>query len=96
MPLYNQKTIGEAIGEFLKHFKLEEKLTETKISTSWEKVMGQHIAKYTKRVALRNKVLYVYLDSSALRNELSLARQKIVEMINKEAGKKVIDDVVFQ
>ena len=96
MPLSNQKSIGEAINEFLRHFKLEEKITETRIAASWEKVMGKHIAKYTRRIVLKNGVLYVYVESAVMRNELLMARQKIKDMINQETGKDVIEDVVVR
>lgn len=93
---FNQKSLGESIREFLKTYQLEEKLTETRITVSWEKVMGHHIAKYTQKVSLKKKVLYVDLTSSVMRNELILAREKIIKMINKEMGSQVVDDVVFR
>lgn len=92
----NQKSLGEAIREFLKHYHLEEKISETRIAASWEKVMGKHIAQFTKRVSLKKGVLYVYLSSSVMRSELSMAREKIIKMINKEAGQKVVEDIVFR
>lgn len=58
--------------------------------------MGHHIAKYTQKVSLKKKVLYVDLTSSVMRNELILAREKIIKMINKEMGSQVVDDVVFR
>ncbi len=96
MNTYNQKSLGESIRDFLKIYRLEEKLTETKITVSWERVMGHHIAKYTQKVTLKKKVLYVYLTSSVMRNELMLAREKIIKMINKEVGGEAVKDVVFR
>ena len=96
MNYYNQKSLGESIREFLKTYQLEEKLTETKITISWEKVMGHHIAIYTQKVRLKKKVLYVQLTSSVMRNELMLAREKIIKMINNELGSEVVEDVVFR
>ena len=46
----NQQTLGEAISEMLRVFGLQQKLDETKLITSWEKVMGKTIAKHTTRV----------------------------------------------
>lgn len=94
--MYNQKSIGEAIREFLKAHQLEEKITETRIFVSWEKVMGRNIARYTEKISLKNKVLTVYMNSSAMRNELTLARDKIIQMINKEAGEEVINTIYFR
>lgn len=96
MNVHNQKMLGEAIREFLRTYKLEEKITETRILSSWEKVMGPHIARYTVKISLKNQVLTVFLNSSVMRNELSLAREKIIGMINKEAGADVVKEVHFR
>ncbi|MDX9941778.1 MAG: DUF721 domain-containing protein [Bacteroidales bacterium] len=92
----NQQTLGEVIREFLKNFGLEEKVTETRISEVWEKVMGQGISKYTQRISLRNKTLTIYLTSPALRQELSYGKTKIIKMINDELGRAAIEDLAFR
>ena len=58
--------------------------------------MGGIIAKHTTGLYVKNKKLYVKLDSSVLRNELHMERTNITNMINKELGKKVIDEVVLR
>ncbi len=92
----NERTLGELIKEVLKHHRLEDKITETRIMSSWEKVMGAHIARYTDRVVIRGHVLTVYLRSSVLRNELAYAKSKIIRMINDELGEEIINKVVFR
>ena len=92
----NQQTLGEAIRQFLKSHHLEEKITETRITQSWEKIMGTNISRYTRHLVLKNTVLTVYLRSSVLRSELSYGKTKIVEMINKEVGENVVTDIIFQ
>ncbi len=92
----NEQTLGAAIREFLKNYRLEEKVTETRITASWEKVMGRNIACYTEKIVLKNNILTVYLRSSVLRNELSMAKTKIMDMLNKEAGQQVIKEIIFR
>ena len=92
----NEQSLGELIKHFLKSFQLEEKITETRIMTSWEKVMGGPIAHYTEKVILRRKVLTVHLTSSVLRNELSMAKTKIIKMINKELEQEAIEEIIFR
>ncbi len=91
-----QKSVGQVIKEVLSTYGLEEKLTETRIFSSWEKIMGGPIAAYTDRLYLRNGCLTVYLTSSALRNELEFAKSKIINMINDEIEKPVIKDLIFK
>lgn len=91
----NDQSLGDAIREFLQTYHLDEKLNETKLIKSWEKTVGIMIAKHTKGLRIRNKVLFVKLDSPALRNELSYSREKLINALNKEAEASVIEDIVF-
>jgi hypothetical protein len=54
------------------------------------------VAMHTKDLYIRNKVLFVRIDSPALRNELSYTREKIVKSLNNEVNAEVIEDVVFK
>lgn len=90
-----EKPLKSVIEEFLKTFRLEDKLGETRVLESWEKVVGAMVAKHTQRLSIRKKTLYVKLDSAALRNELIFAREKIVKALNKEAGMSIIEEIVL-
>lgn len=91
----NEQSLGDAIKAFLKEHRLEKKLDETRLIHSWEKIVGDMIARHTRSIYIRHKTLFVKLDSPALANELSYARNKIVKSLNKEIGKEVIEDVKF-
>jgi predicted nucleic acid-binding Zn ribbon protein len=62
---------------------------------SWEKVVGQMVAKNTSQLHIRKRVLFVKVNSAALRNELLFARQKIIQALNREAGGTIIDEIVL-
>lgn len=96
MSEHNQRTIKQAIGELLKSYQLDGKMAEVKLISSWEKIMGAMIAKHTTDIFIRNKHLFVKLDSAALRQELSYGKEKIVKLLNDAAGSRVIEQVVFQ
>ncbi len=91
----NERSLGEIIKEVLKHHRLEGKITETRIMSAWERVMGYNIARYTEKLTLKGPRLIVTLRSSVLRNELAYSREKIIKKINDELGEKAITDVVF-
>jgi predicted nucleic acid-binding Zn ribbon protein len=82
MSKHNQHTIKDAIEQLLKVYRLDDKLAESRLVAAWEDVMGKMIAKHTKEIVIRQQQLIVTLDSSALRNELALAKTKIVKMMN--------------
>jgi predicted nucleic acid-binding Zn ribbon protein len=91
----NEKPLKAAIEEFLDSFHLRDKLNETKVIQSWEKVVGQMVAKNTSQLHIRKRVLFVKVNSAALRNELLFARQKIIQALNREAGGTIIDEIVL-
>jgi predicted nucleic acid-binding Zn ribbon protein len=92
----NEYTLRSAIEEFLKTFRLEDKLNESGVIQSWEKVVGEMVARHTKKLSIRNKILFVSVDSSALRNELLFSKETIIASLNHEAGHPVIEDMVLR
>ncbi|MGA3014579.1 MAG: DUF721 domain-containing protein [Bacteroidales bacterium] len=92
----NDQSLGDAIREFLHSYHLEDKLNETKVIQSWGKVTGPLVEKHTHGLYIRNRVLFVKVESAALRQELSYSRSKIVAALNKEVKSEVIEDIVFR
>ena len=74
---------------------LETPLLQKRLIDSWPEVMGPAIASYTDQLYIRNQTLFVHLTSPALRFELSMQRQDIVNRLNAHAGSQVIADVRF-
>lgn len=95
MVISNDRPLKDVIHELIETYHLKNKLNETRLVTSWEKVTGKVIAKHTKSLYVKNRILYVKLDSAALRYELGFARQKIIDLLHQEAGERVIEDIVF-
>lgn len=85
----------DAIDAFLKTFSLEKQYNETYIPAYWEKIMGKAIASRTNQLYVRGNTLYLKLDSAPLRNELFMAKTKLIDLLNKEIGEKIIEEVVF-
>jgi len=92
----NQQPLKEAIDQFLNIYRLDKKLMEINIVSSWEKLMGKAIANHTKEIYIKNKILYLHLDSAALREELSYGKEKIISLLNTEAGQKTVESIVFK
>lgn len=92
----NELTLGDAIKAMIKNYRLKDKLTEVGLINSWEKVVGKMIANHTQKLYVKNRSLYIKLDSAALTNELKYSKEKIVKALNKEVGDNVIDEIVFR
>ena len=96
MSKQNEHSLNEAIEHLLKTYKLDDRIAERRIVSSWESVMGAMIAKHTTDIYIHHQQLFVTLDSSALRNELSLAKSKIVKMLNEAVGRNVINEIILK
>ncbi len=91
----NNQTIKEVIEELIAAYRIGDKLNETKVIGLWDQVVGKMIARETTHLYIKNKILYVKLNSPALRQELGYARTKLLKMLNKAAGTEVISDIAF-
>ena len=91
----NEILLKDALAAFLKDNNLESKLQETRVINAWEEVVGKLIARHTDQMQIKDRVLYIKVDSAALREELSYQRSKLVKNLNKAADVEAIDDIRF-
>ena len=92
----NEQSLKNSIGDFLKTSNLSGKLAEQKVIDGWEMIMGKMIAKYTRQISIYDKKLFLQIDSAPLKQELFYSREKIIKMMNEEAGEEVIKEVVIR
>ena len=88
-------SIGESIKRFFEANHTKQKFDETQLIVSWEKVLGKTIAKNTKKIFIKNKVLFVELRSAALKHELNASKDKIKQLFRNEFGADIIDEIVI-
>ena len=55
--------------------------------------MGPSVTKYTVKIEVEKRILFVKLSNAALKQKLSYAREKIKKMLNDEVGEQVLLDV---
>jgi hypothetical protein len=93
----NTKTIPlkDAFESFLKVYNLKSKFNESYLVTYWEKIMGASIAQRTEKIYIKNGILYLRISSAPLRQELVLAKTKLISLLNAEIGEEIIKEVVF-
>ncbi len=91
----NDQTLGEVIQELIAQYKLEGKLNSIEVINSWQEVVGKMIFQHTRNLYVKNRTLFVTLDSAALKNELSFAKTKIINALNEKVGTDSIKEIVF-
>ncbi|HEY9489469.1 MAG TPA: DUF721 domain-containing protein [Chryseosolibacter sp.] len=88
------QTMGEAIRGLLNSYRLTGKYDEASLIGSWERLAGKPIAKRTKKIYIRDRVLFVELDSPSMRHDFSLHKGQVLELFKKEFGAGVITDII--
>ena len=91
----NETPLSEVIDKLLRAYRLDGKMKELDVIEAWPEMMGIAVANRTKEITIRNKVLYLTMDSSVMRDELSYGKQIIIQRINDKAGFEMITDVWF-
>jgi len=91
----NTVGIKQAFNDMLDDYKIDSKYKATIIKKLWLSIMGKTIASRTGKITLYNKKLKVKIESAPLKNELNLSKSKVLEILEKELGKGVIENIVF-
>ncbi|MFN3800940.1 DUF721 domain-containing protein [Belliella pelovolcani] len=87
--------LQEAFEELLKAYRLKDKYDERMLIQAWPEMMGKTVASRTTSVYIKEKKLFVKVTSGAIKNEMSMNRSKIIEIIEQKFEKGVITDIVF-
>ena len=92
----NTQKIDDVIQEYLKALKIDDKLKEVKLIKSWDEVVGKTIARSTNEIFIKNRKLFVKLNSSVIRNELFMLREGLKKALNDKVGEEVIDEIILK
>lgn len=87
--------ISQAIQELLKTQHLKPKFDEASVVVSWERLVGKSIARRTRRLYIRDKVLFVELLSPSLKQDLGYHKTQMLEVLRKEFGESVVSEIVL-
>jgi predicted nucleic acid-binding Zn ribbon protein len=88
------QSVGDAIRNMLNSYQLTTRFDEAMLIDSWERIAGRPIARRTKKLYIRNKVLFVEFDSPTMRHDFSLYRNQVLELFRKEFGPGIITEIV--
>ena len=88
--------LGDAINQLFKQEKLDIKISQFTVKNSWKEIAGEMIAKNTTEIFFKDKIIFVSLDSAALKHELSFRKEELVQNINKFCGYRLIEEIVIR
>lgn len=88
-------SMKEAIKQMLKVYRLDRKFDETALLAAWPELIGSAIANRTTQLYIRDKKLYVKVESAVIKHELMLMRTQILGRMNEHVGKVVVEELVL-
>ena len=96
MKRVNTQSIGTVLDSFFEQNPtLSVKLAEMRLINSWRTVLGPSISRFTDKLFIKKRTLYVRITSSVLKSELMMCREELIKKLNNEAGREVIDSIVI-
>lgn len=93
---YNhQQNIEELIRIFLRQNGLEKAYLEFQVLECWKNYMGPVINARTTELFIRDKIIFIKLASAPLKQELAMAKSKILAHLKTEVPDAPIEDIRF-
>ncbi len=91
-----EKQLKEVLAEMLKHYRLKGKYHQAQIRRHWAELMGPVIDRYTTNLQLHRRKLIVEVSSAPLRQELSMSRERILQLINEAIGEDYVREILIR
>ena len=89
----NDMPIKDVLRKYIKQNKITPGYYNAKLQQIWQEKMGESINSHTLSLTLSKDQLYIKLDSAPLKNEFSLGKKKLIDLLNKELGSEIIKKV---
>lgn len=89
------KSLSDLLQTVLRKEGFETPLLQRRLVASWDAVVGSTISRYTSDKFIKNQTLFVKINNPALRQDLSMMRQKLVQRLNSQVGSFIISDIKF-
>lgn len=88
-------SIQNAVSDLLDLYQLKGKFKEMNIMDVWHKLLGDTVASRTNRLFIRDRKMYVKLESASLKNELMMIKSRVLKDLNEQVGEQIIDELIF-
>lgn len=89
------ESVGDVLRKFLRQEGIETPLNQFRAIQMWNELLGPGIAPYTGKVYIKNQSLYVEIKSPALKGNLMMERERLIQRLNEAVGAQVINRIIF-
>ena len=88
--------MGDLLEEFFARPYVAAKVAEGRLPDTWREVVGDAVANLTTELRLENRILYVRLQSSVVRQELFYQREVLRDRINEVSKVRLVNAVIVK
>lgn len=88
-------SLSDALGEFVDKNKLQKGIDKVDVSRAWFG-LNPAFKTYTSSLRFDRDTLFINLNSSVFREELSYGKDKILKRLNEALGREVVKKVVLR
>lgn len=89
-------TLKDVLQDMIHEMRIGNKMDEMKVRKHWHELMGSYITNHTTRIFYKQGKLFVYLESSVLKQELFMAREKIITSMNQRLEENLIRELIIR
>lgn len=89
----NSTPLKPLIDKLLRAYGYQDQLDEIAIVEAYDEIVGPVFSKHTTNIYFKKKTLFIKLDSSTLKQELSYAKEAIKEKLNQTVGRRIVEQI---
>ncbi|MEM6297129.1 MAG: DUF721 domain-containing protein [Bacteroidota bacterium] len=87
--------LREVMEKLLKHYRLGQHYNEARLKAAWEKLMGEFVSTRTESLRVKDKTLFLGMNSAPLRHEILLSKSEVIGRLNEYMGFEMIEEIVI-
>lgn len=91
----NTSTVKNAVSDLLDFYKLKGKFNQMSTMDAWKQVMGESVARRTSKLFMREKTMFIKVESASLKNELMMVKSRIIQELNQVTGEGIVEELIF-
>lgn len=96
MSYSNEHHISDLLSQLYRQNNLASVVDVYQVRAAYNQVVGELIARLTQSLRFESGHLYVRLLSAALRQEMTMRKQGLIDKINQTLDRPVVQDIIFQ
>lgn len=96
MAYTNEHHISDLLAQLYRKNNLSSVVDIYQVRSAYNQVVGELISRLTQSLRFESGHLYVRILSAALRHEMTMRKQNLIDKINQHIGRPVVEDIIFQ